>query len=102
MNWTEQNPGTFRKELGLVEQVYRRISRAFAPLGREHWLLYCGCKLELLGRAQDDDALGAALRNAWIALRHEFPGLAVLPDGLTAKTYQLPTVPSLERWADET
>jgi hypothetical protein len=103
MNWTEPTPGTFRKELGLVEQVYRRISRAFAPLGREHWLLYCGCKLELPGQAQDDVLLGAALRNAWIALRHEFPGLAVLPDGLTAKTYQLPTVPSsFERWADET
>ncbi len=101
MDWVETNHGTFRKELGFVEQVYRRISKAFAPLGREHWLLYCDCKLELLGRAQDD-ALGAALRNAWIALRHELPGLAVLPDGLTAKTYQLPTAPSFERWADET
>ncbi|KAL2015578.1 hypothetical protein VTK56DRAFT_5211 [Thermocarpiscus australiensis] len=101
MNWVETNPGIFRKELGFVEQVYRRISRAFAPLGREHWLLYCDCKLELLGRARDD-VLGATLRNAWIALRHEFPGLAVLPDGLTAKTYQLPTAPSVERWADET
>jgi hypothetical protein len=86
----------------LVEQVYRRISRAFAPLGREHWLLYCVCTLELLGQAQDDVLLGAALRKAWIALRREFPGLAVLPDGVTAKTYQPPTVPSLERWADET
>ncbi|AEO68600.1 uncharacterized protein THITE_2145717 [Thermothielavioides terrestris NRRL 8126] len=103
MEWVETGPGKFRKELGGVEKVYRRISTAFAPLGREHWLLYCACTLEFPEHTQGSStAVDAVLRGAWIALRHEFPALGVLPDGLTAKTYQVPTAQSIEEWADET
>lgn len=42
------------------------------------------------------------LRNAWIALRFEFPGLALVPSGLDRKVYTAPDAASVDKWANET
>ncbi|KAI1775064.1 hypothetical protein F4818DRAFT_417684 [Hypoxylon cercidicola] len=101
MTWTEVSPGVYSTELGGVEKIYRFFSHLFKPTGREHWGLYCSCTLELGSPFSQRDP-ATALRDAWKALRQEFPGLAIVPDGLTKKTYVLPDASRVERWADET
>ncbi|KAI1386657.1 uncharacterized protein F4822DRAFT_323318 [Hypoxylon trugodes] len=101
MDWTEVSPGVYSKELCGVEKIYRNISQLFKPVGREHWGLYCVCDFEL-GPSLSGKDPAAVLRDAWKALRYDFPALAVAPDGLTKKTYILPNQSSVEKWADET
>ncbi|KAI1379521.1 hypothetical protein F4677DRAFT_335278 [Hypoxylon crocopeplum] len=101
MTWSEVSPGVFSKELDGVEKIYRHISELFKPLGREHWGLYFVCDIELGAHLSSKD-LTTALRDAWKALRYEFPALSFRPDGLTKKTYVLPDASSVEEWADET
>ncbi|KAK0713562.1 hypothetical protein B0T26DRAFT_782641 [Lasiosphaeria miniovina] len=101
MNWTEASPSVFTRDLGGVEKIYRLVSQSFQATGREHWGLYCECTFEL-DPLQPNDATAAALRSAWIALRHELPGLAVAPGGLDKATYTLPTASSVDAWADAT
>ncbi|KAI2621283.1 hypothetical protein GGR54DRAFT_96454 [Hypoxylon sp. NC1633] len=101
MSWSELSPGVFSKELDGVEKIYRYISQTFKPLGREHWGLYCVCTFELGSPFSPRDPT-TALRDAWKALRHEFPSLAIRPDGLTNKKYTLPDASSVEEWVKET
>ncbi|KID81116.1 hypothetical protein MGU_11498 [Metarhizium guizhouense ARSEF 977] len=104
MTWTEETTGQYSRSLGAVESVYRKISQAFSSLNREHWGLYCICALEFSssvpnGTGYDDDEVSQILRQAWVNLMLEFPGLAVRPEGLTRKTY---TAISPEDWAAKT
>ncbi|KAI6091241.1 hypothetical protein F4821DRAFT_198822 [Hypoxylon rubiginosum] len=101
MSWTETSPGVYSTELGGVEKVYRFISHMFKPTGREHYGIYCACTLDFGSSfARRDKA--TAVRDAWKVLRQEFPALAIVPDGLTKKTYVLPDASKVEKWADET
>ncbi|KAI0161028.1 hypothetical protein GGR52DRAFT_156878 [Hypoxylon sp. FL1284] len=101
MTWTEVSPEVYSTELGGVEKIYRFMSNIFKPTGREHWGLYCSCTLEL-GPSLSQRDPATALRDAWKALRQEFPALAIVPDGLTKKTYILPNASRVEKWAGET
>ncbi|KAH8585462.1 hypothetical protein B0O99DRAFT_530755 [Bisporella sp. PMI_857] len=101
MNWVETSPGTFSNDLNGVEKIYRRISLAFKPSGRENGGIYCICNLGF-GPLFGDNDYAIALRNAWKALRFDFPGLAVVPEGFDKTSYVLPNESLVEKWANET
>ncbi len=101
MSWTETSSGSFTKDFDGVERIYRHISQAFKPFGREHWGLYCACTFQP-SQSLLDRGLETALRDSWVALRHAFPGLAVVPDGTTKKKYAVPDVSRVEKWTNET
>ncbi|PSR81492.1 hypothetical protein BD289DRAFT_439025 [Coniella lustricola] len=101
MDWTLKPSGQFIAELGGVERIYRHVSRLLKVTGREHWGLYCCCRLELsLGLS--DQATETKLQNAWLALRYELPGLAVAITDDNKKSYNVPTTESVARWLEET
>lgn len=102
MAWTETEPGTFVQDMGNLEKVYRKLSQAFKSFNREHWGLYCVCGVEF-GPNLSPEARPGALRNGWIALRAEYPGLSVIPND-TAKVFKAPDAQghAIEKWADET
>lgn len=104
MEWTQREPGKFVQDFGGVEKIYRHISQIFKPTGREHWGLYCVCTLDcsLLLSTTATTSIETALRNSWTALRHEFPRLAVVPEGDTTKSYEVPTTESIQQWVKET
>ncbi|KAI1746393.1 hypothetical protein F4680DRAFT_19849 [Xylaria scruposa] len=103
MNWTVSSPGVFAQEFGGVEKIYRHVSQAFRPFGREHWGLYCVCCLKLDAQVlSSSDGYSAILRDAWRTLRREFPGLGIVPRGVSQKTYKLPDNESVESWISET
>jgi hypothetical protein len=85
MAWKSSEDGTWHKELGGVEKIYRFQSTIFRATGREHWGLYTTCKVKLeTTLSEDADAAPTLLRNAWKALRLEFPGLTLVVDGYEA------------------
>ncbi|KAK6078945.1 hypothetical protein SCUP234_05871 [Seiridium cupressi] len=100
MSWVESSSGTFEKEFDGVEKIYRHISQVFKLTGREHWGLYCSCKFQFRETSSAHETENA-LRGAWKALRNVYPGLAVIPDGITKKIFNAGD-PSLEKWTDET
>lgn len=61
------------------EQVYLNMSRAFSHLGKEHWGIYCICSLRY--NAPTGTTTSVALRNAWMQLLVEYPGLGMVPVG---------------------
>ncbi|CRG91773.1 hypothetical protein PISL3812_08825 [Talaromyces islandicus] len=106
--WKLVHDGTWRKELGGLEKVYRFQSTASRVTGREHWGLYSSCKLtwsDSLSRG-----ITVALRDAWKALRVEFPALGLVIDGYEAVyrpenksgNEKYDTSRSLEQWAQKT
>ncbi len=100
MAWTESTPGVFRKDFSGVEKIYRKMSTAFSHLGREHWGIHCVCRFHSgPSFAQRDTA--TALREAWKALMIEFPGLSVVPDGLT-KVFVVPDAQAANQWVNQT
>lgn len=83
MEWKESTEGTWRKELGGAEKIYRFTSSIFRATGREHWGLYTVCQVKF-GSDPISEDVAAALLNAWKALRFEFPALTLIPDGYEA------------------
>ncbi|OKL58419.1 hypothetical protein UA08_05982 [Talaromyces atroroseus] len=81
MAWKQIEDGTWRKELGGVEKIYRFQSTIFRATGREHWGLYTICKVNI---SENADLASTLLRNAWKALRFEFPALTLVVDGYEA------------------
>lgn len=89
---------TSKLELGGVEKIYRFMSTVFKHTGHEHWGLFTVCTVEF-GPTLHDHA--TALRDAWKALRFEFPALALVPDGYEA-VYTVPAAEVIDKWADQT
>lgn len=89
MSWKESENGTWRKELGGVEKVYRFQSTIFRATGCEHWGLYNVCKVrfEPTLTAVHPEIAPTLLRNAWKALRFEFPGLTLVVDDAYEAVY---------------
>jgi hypothetical protein len=83
MSWKKSTEGTWRKELGGAEKIYRFTSTIFRATGHEHWGLYTVCQVKF-GTGITSEEVTAALRNAWKALRYEFPSLTLMPDGYEA------------------
>lgn len=97
MSWVEVSQGEWRRGLGGLEKTYRFISQMFNHTGKEHWGLYAVCTVE--PRVGWD--MVAGLQEGWKSLRHEFPGLAVKPDGYEA-VYSAATPEAVEDWVRET
>lgn len=101
MDWTESAPGVFTKEFSGLEKIYRKMSTAFSHLEREHWGIHCVCRFRPGPSFQNRDTV-SALREAWKNLMLEFPGLSVVPDGLTRKIFVVPDAQAVDKWADQT
>nr|ANM86398.1 putative voltage-dependent L-type calcium channel [Cladonia uncialis subsp. uncialis]AUW31100.1 putative voltage-dependent L-type calcium channel [Cladonia uncialis subsp. uncialis] len=100
MAGTEKTPRQLRQDFGGVEMIYRKMSTAFGHVGKEHWGIHCVCHFRL-GQSFGKRDTGAALREAWKALMFEYPGLSVVPDGLT-KVFIIPDAQTAEKWVDQT
>jgi hypothetical protein len=93
-------PGTFRKELGGAEKIYRFMSTAFHATGHEHWGIYAICTVQFSSSFPPREP-STALRDAWKRLRFENPALAIVPAGYTA-VYSVPNAAMVEDWAQQT
>ncbi|KAA6409145.1 MAG: hypothetical protein FRX48_06698 [Lasallia pustulata] len=100
MGWTESIPGVFRKGFGGAEEIYYKMSTAFGHVEREHWGIHCVCCFRPGPSFPKCDTI-SALREAWKALMMEFPGLSVIPDGLT-KVFVVPDEQAANNWVDQT
>lgn len=100
MAWIETSPGQLRQDFSGVEKIYRKMSTAFGHIGKEHWGIHCVCHFRL-GQSLGKRDAGTALREAWKALMFEYPGLSVVPDGLT-KVFIIPDGPAADRWVNQT
>jgi hypothetical protein len=80
--WRLQADGSWRKELGGLEKVYRFYSTTSRVTGCEHWGLYSLCKVTYSGSLAH--GITTALRDAWKALRIQFPALGLVIDGSDA------------------
>lgn len=106
--WKLSADGAWRKELGGLEKVYRFQSTTSRVKGREHWGLYSSCKVTCSGSLAH--GITAALRDAWKALRIEFPALGLVIDGYDSvyrpankvRNEKYHNGDSLEQWAQET
>jgi NRPS condensation-like uncharacterized protein len=83
MSWQKSADGTWRKELGGAEKIYRFVSTMFRATGHEHWGLYTACQVKF-GTNFTSEEVTTALQDAWKALRFEFPALTLIPDGYEA------------------
>ncbi|ERF73361.1 hypothetical protein EPUS_08303 [Endocarpon pusillum Z07020] len=100
MVWTETAPGVFQEDFSGVEKIYRNMSTAFSHIEKEHWGIHCVCRIHL-GPSFRNRHIVSALREAWIALMTEYPGLSVVPNGLS-KVFVVPDVQAADKWADQT
>lgn len=94
MSWTEVVPGRFEREFGSLENFYRAIAAAGAPLMREHFQVHCIAKVAPVPSKEE-------LQLAWKTLRNRHPLLAGLDEG-GKYVYQVPDTQALETWTDET
>lgn len=92
--------GLLHEEFSDYEKVYLQMSRAFKPLNRQHWAIYCVCHINY-----EPPVNGAgtetAIREAWKHLAVEYPGLTVYPSGFEKK-YRPLSESVLETWAGQT
>lgn len=100
--WTETAPGVYEASLDGAETVYRKTATAFAPLRREHWRLHTICRFNFRPGYNGPADKETALRQAWKALRYEFPGMIVAPEDGFKKIYETPTAESTQKWLDKT
>ncbi|RFU24276.1 hypothetical protein B7463_g12063, partial [Scytalidium lignicola] len=97
----QTSPGTFRKECDSEEKFYRSMALAFNKLEKEHWCIYCLYALRFEPSFTGACSTVDALRQVWKALRFEYPGLSVVPEGFTT-VYVLPDTSKVEDWANQT
>jgi hypothetical protein len=90
------NAQSCAEEFSDYEKVYLQMSRAFKPLGKEHWGVHTVCSL-----SAGNGITALSVRNAWTCLAVEFPGLMVKPVGFTKEIGAL-LEKNLEDWLDET
>ncbi|KXX79169.1 hypothetical protein MMYC01_204838 [Madurella mycetomatis] len=100
MNTTENNSkDPLGEDFSDFEQVYLNMSRAFSHLGKEHWGIYCICSLRY--NAPTGTTASVVLRNVWMQLLVEYPGLGMVPVGHRKQHLQLDEAGILS-WAQNT
>jgi NRPS condensation-like uncharacterized protein len=81
------------------EQVYLKMSRAFSHVNKEHWGIHCVCSINY------DETTGTVIcttiKNAWMQLMVEYPGLGMIPVGLR-KRYPQQDEASKLSWTQKT
>ena len=100
MVWKESEVSIWLDDLDGAERVFYNMSQAFAPFGKEHGSVYSVCKL----RASSSTSvvpLEISIRDAWEALRFEFPALSVVVEG-SRKQYLAATAERRADWMEET
>lgn len=86
------------EEFSDYEKVYLQMSRAFKPIGKEHWGVHCVCFItKSTGQAVTEDEV----RNAWKCLALQYPGLTVRPVEFT-KHFEDLSETVLQHWLEET
>lgn len=96
---TEDNAELLSEEFSDYEKVYLKMSRAFSHLGKEHWGIHCICSIRYDGPTETN--ISVTLRNAWMQLAIEYPGLSMIPIGLRKQCSQLDEA-SILQYADDT
>ncbi|EAU36708.1 predicted protein [Aspergillus terreus NIH2624] len=76
-------PGLPDGEFSNYEQVYLKMSRAFSHLQKEHWGIHCVCSVSR--DSPNGSTFSETLRQAWMRLVVEYPGLSMVPVGLQKK-----------------
>ncbi|EED22664.1 conserved hypothetical protein [Talaromyces stipitatus ATCC 10500] len=99
--WTQTSPGVYQANLDGAETVYRKTATVFAPLKREHWRLHTICRFNFGPGYNGPTDKETALRQAWKALRYEFPGMTVAPDR-SKKIYKTPDARTTKEWLEQT
>ncbi|KAL4894455.1 hypothetical protein BDV59DRAFT_175509 [Aspergillus ambiguus] len=74
MSWTQVSPIRYERPFDSIEQFYRTVAAAGAPLNKEHYLITCTVRL------QSPLPPVHAVEQAWKALRHVYPQLAAEPE----------------------
>ena len=100
MVWKESKAGTWLDEFDGAEKVFFKMSQAFLRVGKEHGSVNAVCKIGLQTSALKRP-LETLFRDAWKALRFEFPALTVVAEG-SKKVYLPPTAERVEHWIEET
>lgn len=100
MVWTESEPGVWLDDFDGAEKVFYGMSQAFKMAGVEHGSVYIVCKISQKD-SSGDKTLETLLRNAWKALRYEFPNLSVVAEH-SKKKYPAAHPRCVEEWATET
>ena len=99
MGSIENSAGPLDEDFSDYEQVYLKMSRAFSHLDKEHWGIYCICSIYYNATTGTD--ISAALRNAWMRLVVEYPGLSMVPVELRKHYWPLDET-SIHSWAQNT
>ena len=100
MVWTESESGVWLDDFDGAEKVFYGMSQAFKSAGLEHGSVYVVCTISLKD-SNVFESLETLLRNAWKALRYEFPNLSVVAEH-SKKKYLAAQPLCVEKWAMET
>ena len=100
MVWKESEAGIWLDEFDGAEKVFYNMSQAFARVGKEHGSVTAVCKIGVQPLALKAP-LETLFRDAWKALRFDFPALSVIADG-SKKKYVAATAERVEHWVMET
>jgi len=94
--WRQTDAGVYERSMDGIERLYWTVASAGKPLGREHWSLTTGVKLQ-----PETENLVSVVRQGWIALRHAHPSLASHVEN-GKKVYKVATEDELKSWLVET
>ncbi|OJZ81971.1 hypothetical protein ASPFODRAFT_74897 [Aspergillus luchuensis CBS 106.47] len=96
MSWQQISPGHYERPFDSMENFYRAVADAGAPLNKQHFLISCTLKLKSFPQVQN-------LQQAWKALRQRYPQIAVRAneDG-SRLCYTVPSPEALDTWVQET
>lgn len=100
MGWKESEVGTWLDDLDGAERVFYNMSKAFSAVGKEHGSVYSVCKIRA-SASTSAGPLETLIRDAWKALRFDFPALSVVVEG-SKKKYLAATAERREDWIEET
>ena len=99
MVWKECEDGIWLDDLDGAEEVFYNMSQAFARVGKEHGSVTAVCEFGVQSALKAP--LETIFRDAWKALRFDFPALSVIADG-SKKKYVAATAERVEQWVMET
>ena len=99
MVWKESEAGIWLDDFDGAEKVFYNMSQAFMRVGREHGSVNAVCKLGVQTLALKVP-LETLFRDAWKALRFDFPALSVVAEG-SKKKYLAATAERVEHWVKE-
>ena len=97
LSWKETKPGIFQRQRGAIEKTFAGIGALGHSLDRDAWSIHAVGLCDL-SPSKDPRTV---FRNAWTALRFDYPHLAVTAEG-DILTYVVPDERALLQWVDTT